>query len=206
MFIAEIAVFRATESSIIRNMTLPANADWNLHYFRWVIDDGEPERHVGEIFEWFAVEFWPVAAIVQSVEMTKSAIAIPDNAYRINAEVVYISDDAPLACCILDFGLRVICNGGNVLPTECQKGDYVTGEIRLGIPLYACLYTDDLAYRWRVNKVSADLTPYVLDPTQRAWVRDGSAVKYDDVSGTEAVKARAYVLHCSQLDQEQGAE
>ena len=38
-------------------MTLPANADWNLHYSRWVIDDGEPERHVGEIFEWFAVEF-----------------------------------------------------------------------------------------------------------------------------------------------------
>lgn len=47
----------ATESSIIRTMTLPANADWNLHYSRWVIDDGEPERHVGEIFEWFAVEF-----------------------------------------------------------------------------------------------------------------------------------------------------
>lgn len=45
-------------------------------------------------------------------------------------------------------------------------------------------------------------TPHVLDPTRRTWVRDTSAVKYEDVSGTEAVKARAYVLHCSQLDRE----
>jgi hypothetical protein len=82
----------------------------------------------------------------------------------------------------------------------------VTGEIRLGIPPYASVYTDDLTYQWRVNKVSTDLTPYVLDPTKRAWIRDASAVKYDDVSSTEAVKAGAYVLHCSQLDREQGAE
>ena len=188
-------------------MTLSVNAEWNLHYFRWVIDDGEPERHVGETFEWFAVEFWPDAAIVQSVEMTKSAIAITDNAYRVNAEVIYISDDcAKLGCCILDFGLRVICNGGDALPKECQEGDYVTGEIRLGIPLYASVYTDDLIYRWRVNKVSADLTPYVLDPTQRAWFRDASAIKYDDVSGTDAVEAKSYVLHCSQLSREKDAD
>ena len=180
-------------------MTSPANAEWNLHYSRWVIDDGEPERHVGETFEWFAVEFWPDAAIVQSVETTKSAIPIADNSYRVNAEIISISGDTELAYCILDFGLRAICNGGNVLPTGCQKGDYVTGEIRLGIPLFSLMYSDDLTYQWRVNKVSADLTPYVLDSTKRVWIRDISAVEYDDVSGTDAVEAKGYVLHCSQL-------
>jgi hypothetical protein len=184
-------------------MTSPANAEWNLHYSRWVIDDGEPERHVGETFEWFAVDFWPDAPIVQSVETTKSAIPIANNSYRVNAEIISISDDsAKLAYCIIDFGLRAICNGGNVLPTRCQKGDYVTGELQLGIPLYALVYTDVLTYRWRVNKVSADLTPYVLDPTKRVWIRDVSAVEYTNVSGTDVVEAKGYVLHCSQLDRE----
>jgi hypothetical protein len=30
---------------------------WNLHYFRWVIGDGEPELHVDEVFDWFAISF-----------------------------------------------------------------------------------------------------------------------------------------------------
>ena len=185
-----------------RSMTLPGNAEWNLHYARWVIDDGEPERHVGETFEWFAVDFWPDSAMVQSVETTKSAIPIADNAYRVNAEVICISDDTKLASCILDFGLRAICDGANVLPPGCQKGDYVTGELRLGLPLCASVSSDELTYRWRVNKVSADLTPYVLDPTKRFRIRDVSAIEYDDVSGTEAVKGKGYVLHCSQLSRE----
>jgi hypothetical protein len=185
-----------------QDMTFPANAEWNLHYSRWVIDDGEPERHVGETFEWFAVSFWPDAAMVQSVETTKSAIPIADNSYRVNAEVIYISDDTKLAACILDFGLRAICDGVDVLPRGCQKGDYVTGELRLGLPLCAAVYSDELTYQWRVNKVSADLTPYVLDPTKRMLIRDVSAVEYDDISGTEAVKAKSYVLHCSQLSRE----
>jgi hypothetical protein len=183
-------------------MTLPAKSEWNLHYSRWVIDDGEPERHVGEIFEWFAVDFWTDAALVQSVETTKSAIPIADNSYRVNAEVIYISDDTKLAYYILDFGLRAICNGVNVLPRGCQKGDHVTGELSLGLPLCASAYSDELIYKWQVNKVSADLTPYVLDPTKRMRIRDVSASKYEVVLGTEALNATRYVLHCSQLSRE----
>jgi hypothetical protein len=179
-------------------MALPAKAEWNLHYSRWVIDDGEPERHVGETFEWFAVDFWPDAPLIRSVETTKSANPIADNSYRVNAEVIYISDDTKLASCILDFGLRAICDG-DVLPRGCQKGDYVTGELSLGLPLCASVYSDELTYQWKVNKVSADLTPYVLDPAKRVRTRDVSAIKYEAVSGTEAVKAERYVLHCSQL-------
>ena len=31
---------------------------WNLHYDDWIIGDGEPDRHVDEVFDWFAVACW----------------------------------------------------------------------------------------------------------------------------------------------------
>jgi hypothetical protein len=39
------------------------NLDWKLHYLRVVIDDGEPEGRVGDVFDWFAISLWPDAAL-----------------------------------------------------------------------------------------------------------------------------------------------
>ena len=39
----------------------------SLHYFRWLIEDGYPDRQVGTTFEWFNVDFWadqPLAAMM----------------------------------------------------------------------------------------------------------------------------------------------
>jgi hypothetical protein len=36
-------------------MNSPMNLDWKLHYLRVVIDDGEPERRAGDVFDWFAI-------------------------------------------------------------------------------------------------------------------------------------------------------
>jgi len=32
-------------------MTSPTQLEWNLHYLRWVIGDGEPELHVDDVFD-----------------------------------------------------------------------------------------------------------------------------------------------------------
>jgi hypothetical protein len=174
------------------------NPEWNLHLFRVVIDDGYPEHHVGDVFEWFAIVFWSDAALIRSTEKTKAALPIANNYYRVNAEVIYISQDPKQAACILDFGIKAISESGGILgvplPPGCQEGDYVTGEIRLELPLCTDVHPHDLAHRWRVNRISADLTNFSSYPG------DVSEVRYLDVVGTDSVRAGSYVLHCSNLN------
>ena len=170
------------------------NLEWNLHYFRYVIDDGEPERHVGDEFDWFAISFWSDAKLTRAMERTKAAVPIADNAYRVSAEVTYVSHDPEQAACILDFGIKAVSNSADILPPECQEGEYVTGEIRLELPLCTKVFPHELARRWRVNRISADLTPYGPHP-----VSDASAVRYQEVDDTNSVEAESYVLHSSDL-------
>ena len=172
--------------------------DWNLRYSRWVIDDGEPELHVGEEFEW-SVSLWSDAPLMRSTESTRSATPIEDGRYRVNAEVIYISQDTNLPAFIIDFGIRAECVEANLLPQGSTEGDYVCGEIDLGLPLCGAPHAYDLSHRWRVNKISADLTPFVLSSVGRVYVRDSSQVTYQAVAGTDAMKAVSYLLNCNQL-------
>ena len=133
--------------------------EWNLRYDAWIIGDGEPNRDVGEVFDWYAVEFWSVEGLATVEAKSKSAVSIADYEYRVVAEVVYLSEDA----CIIDFGLRVIAHTRICVP-GCRQGDYVAGNVSIGLPAIienapnALLKT--LEHRWRVNRISADLTPY----------------------------------------------
>ena len=174
------------------------NPEWNLHLLRVVIDDGQPELHVEDVFEWFAITFWSDAALIRSMERTKAALPIANNYYSVNAGVIYVSQDPKQAACILDFGINVISEPGGLLgiplPPGCQEGDYVTGEVRLALPLCTTVHPHDLGYRWRVNRVSADLTDF------RSLPGDVFGVRYRDVPGTDSVRAGSYVLHCSCLN------
>ena len=172
--------------------------DWNLHYSRWVIDDGEPELHVGEEFEWFSLSFWSDARLTRSTERTRSANPIADGRYRVNAEVIYISQHTELSAFIIDFGVRAECDGANLLPQGCVEGDYVSGEISLDLPLCTAPHVYDLSHRWRVNEISADLTPF-LNSVGRVYVRDCSNIHYQTVAGTDSVKAHSYLLNCTLL-------
>ena len=59
-------------------------SEWNLHYARWVIEDGEPDRDVGESFEWFAVEFWSESGLVAAKDAgERSAVPGEDFKYLI---------------------------------------------------------------------------------------------------------------------------
>ena len=173
--------------------------DWNLHYARWVIEDGEPELHVGEEFDWHAVSFWSDERLTRSTERWKGATPIADGRYRVNAEVIYISQDANLSAFIIDLGVKAETLGADLLPKGCTEGDYVSGEISLDLPLCGAPHAYDLSHRWRINEVRADMTPFVLSSAGRVYVRDTSQIQYQTVSGTDSVKARSYLLNCSLL-------
>lgn len=166
--------------------------EWNLRYDEWVIGDGEPDRSVGDVFDWFAVEFWSTEGLARTNEKSKSALALPDFDYRVFAEVVYLSEKS----CIIDFGLRAI-GYRDALPRGCKEGDYVSGRIGIGIPGSTEVVPDRFlkGYRWRIDRISADLTPYLPD----TGMLDLSRTQYQQVTSTESVKTHSYVLHCSEV-------
>src|SRR6267143_332305 len=70
-------------------------SEWNLHYARWVIQDGEPDRDVGESFEWFAVEFWSESGLVTAKDVNeRSAVPVADFKYLVTAQVAFVSEKA----------------------------------------------------------------------------------------------------------------
>jgi hypothetical protein len=174
-------------------------SEWNLYYPIWMIADGEPDREVGEIFEWFSVEFWTLKCLERTDERNKSAIPVADFNYQVVAEVAYLSEKA----CVIDFGLRAIRTPGLLSPV-CKQGDYVTGKISIGLPLCTEVVPEEvsktLTRKWRVNRVSADLTPYVTRPDNPLfYFRDETQIQHREVKSTTALKTHAYVLHCSEV-------
>jgi hypothetical protein len=63
----------------------------------------------------------------------------------------------------------------------------VPGEVRLDLPLCTAVHSHNLDQRWRINRVSADLTDFMYHPG------DVSEVRYQDVPGTDSVRAGSYV-------------
>jgi hypothetical protein len=172
--------------------------EWNLYYPSWMIADGQPDRTVGEIFEWFAIEFWTEKSLERTDERRKSAIPVADYNYQVVAEVAYLSEKA----CVIDFGLRAI-RTPDLLSPECRQGDYVTGKVSIGLPLCTEVVPEEvlktLTHKWRVNRISADLTPYVAhQDNPRFSFRDESRIRYQEVKSTDTIRTREYVLHCSE--------
>jgi hypothetical protein len=165
------------------------NCEWHLHYEGWVIEDGQPDRQVGETFDWFALSFWSEEHLRVTEERVKSASAVDDFKYKISGELVYLADN----CCVIDFGLKAVGPADN-LPAGCATGDYVAGTISLELPLCIALVPEEilaaLHHKWTVKKISADLTP------NNGFARDKSQVRFEEVLGTKFLKARSYVLRC----------
>lgn len=158
-----------------------------------------PHRSVGEVFDWFAVAFWTEECLVRTEQKSRSAVRVSDYKYRIVAEVTYLSEKA----CIIDFGLKATASTDR-LPPDCVAGQYVSGEVHLNFPLCTEIMPDQvskaLAHTWRVDSISADLTPYVAHPENpRFFYRDNSRIRYEETSSTESLKASSYVLHCSEV-------
>lgn len=173
--------------------------EWNLHYAGWIIGDGEPDRRVGEVFDWWVLEFGSLQGLASAKENTRSATPAGDFDYQIVAEVIFISPESDrLAGCLIDFGLKAIGYSCE-LPSGSKQGDYVSGTITIGLPATAPTLPEalfkGLEQRWRVNRIFADLTPY----SPETCMRDPSRIQYQEVDSTESVRADDYVLNCSEV-------
>lgn len=97
---------------------------------------------------------------------------------------------------VIDFGLLAIGNLAN-FQQGVWVGDFVNGEISIGLPL--CIepipdaVSDRMSHRWEVSRISADLTPY------QNGRRDKTRISYTDVTSTEETKAFDYLLHCKEV-------
>jgi hypothetical protein len=158
-----------------------------------------PQRKVGEIFDWFAIAFYNQNRLLMANEELRSANLIADFKYRIVAEVTYLSEKAG----VIDFGLNAIATP-DLLPAGCRLGDYIAGEITIRFPLSTEISPDDvtesLKHKWQVRRIQADLTPYISHPGEpRYFYRDDSRIRYEEVFGTDEVKAKDYVLVCAEI-------
>jgi hypothetical protein len=174
-------------------------SEWNLHYARWMIEDGQSDRRVGEVFRWFALEFRTERPLVRASENKLSAVPIDDYLYRVVAQVTYVTDRS----CIIDFGLRATSSLDR-LAERCRTGDFVMGDVYLELPLCIGLLPEEelrsLRHEWRVNRISADITPYVSRPDNpRYYFRDASRARFSDVTDTGKVRTHSYVLHCTEI-------
>ena len=123
--------------------------EWSLGYPRYMIQDGCPHIECGQILEWPALEFFSENTLAISETKSRDALEIDDHKYSITAEIIYLSDTAA----VIDFGLKAI-RSRDLLPPDCRPGDFVTGEIYLGLPSWTEIVPHEvwasLAYRWDV--------------------------------------------------------
>jgi hypothetical protein len=170
---------------------------WNIHYDRWVIDDGEPEREIGEQFEWFVLAFGSKDRLARVAQPTQSTIETPDYSYNVAAKVVYVSATRA----VIDFGLSAV-GSSDLLPTGTHVGEYVAGEIKLIFQHWTDPLPDDtyasMAHEWYVEAMWADLTPYRSGDGSGRWlIRDEQRVQYEQITSTREKNAKAYVLRCA---------
>lgn len=176
--------------------------EWNFWYALWMIQDGLPNRSVGDEFSW-DIEF-AASKLSRTNGQRKSAVPRPDYKNQVVAEVRSIYANAPITerACVIDFGLKVI-GDPDVLPVGCKPGDYVCGEMTLSATHGHAIPTEEsfecLRRKWHLNAIQADLTPFIQHPEHRYFMRDESRVKYQSVWSTDTIKAENYVLHCSEI-------
>ena len=175
---------------------------WNLGFPANLVADGEyPVLSRGQEIDSFALEFHP--RTLRSVQAAaKQATLSVGCDYRIVAQVLYISDEA----CLLDFGLLAVCSlPGRDVPRDVRAGSYVAGVIYVGIPL--CIPTipeqfmGSLKHRWRIESISANITPLVetINSSGQKFRRyDESKIAYEGAESTNT-GAMDYVLHCELL-------
>jgi len=176
---------------------------WSVHYDRWVIDDGEPEREVGECFRWSVVAFGSSDCLTYAASHVRSAIGVDDFRYSVIGQVVHVSSKAA----VIDFGFRAV-GPSDSLPTRCQAGEYVAGQIKLFFQHWCDPLPDDIFQsmdqEWSVETMFADLTPYrPRDETGLGFIRDAQNVRYEQVASTRATNAKAYVLQCRLIQSEE---
>jgi hypothetical protein len=170
---------------------------WNIHYPRWIIDDGEPEREVGEDFPWSVLAYHSSEQMTCNDTRELSVLEADDYGYDVVAEIVHVSPTAA----VIDFGLTAF-GQRDLVPRECKVGDYVAGRIRLSFVHYCDPAVPDqiresMSHQWSTEDILADLTPHIPGRESAArFIRDLHNIQYERVKSTREKKAWSYVLFC----------
>jgi hypothetical protein len=175
--------------------------EWNIHYARWIIDDGEPEREVGENFAWPLLLYHSAERMTRTDTRVLSAVVVDDYGYDVVARIVNLSPTAS----VIDFGLMAF-GELDLVPRECEIGDYVAGRIKLSFvhycdPSVPDQIRDSLSHYWSAKDILADLTPYSpTDEARKLFIRDSGHVKYERVKSTREKNVWSYVIRCCLFD------
>jgi hypothetical protein len=173
---------------------------WNIHYARWIIDDGEPEREVGDHFLWELLLYHSAERMTHSATRELSVLEADDYSYDVVAKIVHLSPTASL----IDFGLTAF-GAPNLVPRQCEIGDYVTGRIKLSFvhycyPSVPAQIRESMSHHWSAEAVLADLTSYShADEAEKRFIRDSQNAKYEPVKSTREKNVQDYILQCCQL-------
>jgi hypothetical protein len=184
--------------------------NWILHFASYLIWDGWGHIHVGQELQSIGLQFWSRHPLRNTADTSKSAMPVRGLEYSVSAEIVFRSNDA----CVIDFGLKAV-NTSEILLDGANRGNYVAGEIGLSLDRSVLLPEEiELSfprYKWQVEGISADVTPYIPHPTDhRALVRDESRLQYVEVQSTTGVNNEwkrptrehvrgDFILHCKLL-------
>jgi hypothetical protein len=192
------------EELLVTMAAIAMPLEWNFWYPLWMIQDGLPNRSVGDQFSW-QIEFDCLEKLSISEERRKTIVPLADYEYQIIGEVtaVYRTTSLSEKSCVVDIGLKVIGNPDS-LPVRTKLGDYVCGKISLslshGTGIRPGESEESLKRKWQVKAIQADTTPYITLPDKPNYsVRDNSRVCYKPVWSTADIQAENYVLHCFEV-------
>jgi hypothetical protein len=161
--------------------------NWNLYFSSYLIWDGWGHIRAGQELRSIGLQFWSRHSLRNTIDSVKSAIPVRGFEYSVGAEIVFRSDNA----CVIDFGLKAV-NTPDSLLDGANRGDYVVGEICLSLDR-SILLPEEIEfsfphYKWQVQGITADVTPYISHPAdRRALVRDESRLQYVEVQSTTGV-------------------
>ena len=172
-------------------------AVWNVQYARWIIDDGEPEREVGENFPWPVLGFHSMEGMSSTTTRTQSVLEVDDYGYDVGAEVLHVSPTAT----VISFGLIAFGEPDSV-PRGCKVGDYVVGRIRLSF-LHYCdpsipgKIRELMFHNWSVKRILADVVPHrFVDQSADRLIGGSKEAGYVQVKTTREKKVKSYILSC----------
>jgi len=168
-------------------------AEWYLHYPSWIIDDGEPDLAIADVFDWRNVSIWTDGALSRAHQGIKRASPVQFFQYEVAGEISYISKDS----FVMDIESLRVVGPSSILPTGCSKQDYVSGIVLLSLPLVT-EFGPDLPVtpqRWQVHHIFADTTPYVRIGS-RGFVLDQSRRSHQQTNSTSALPTHTYILQC----------
>ncbi len=172
----------------------------------WIIQDGNyDDFRVGETAK-FALKVYPnTLAVARSHEASFERICA--SRYRVRGQVAYVGGSV----WVIDFGVMAYQNHDP--PLIVEKGDWVEGEVYLGIDpffyfeeLHSLPGMPALQYGWHIKNIFLETTPWLSrkDETGRTILaRDARQESFVEVAETKAWDDDEghghYVLECEKI-------